>query len=1587
MKNKLFLTLVLTVSFLFNQGIFSAHSQSESELRRPISPSSPMWIVHIDTWNYPDPQKIIDLIPKDVRPYVIMNISLSISHNTTTGQFQVAEYGYEIAKSWLRVCAQNRMWAMVQVASGGYHQTAFSDFDLSVYEEFYREFPNFIGFNYAEQFWGFGDADIHSAKWVDRINHFTNLLKITNKWGGYLVVSWCSNQWGQSINPIGMLKRNPSFAEACKKYSQNYILCEKYTQVGYNYDTESLCLGAYLSGYSGQYGIRYDNSGWTDSTGVNENFTLATGLAPHLEHMMFTGETVIDGPEIIWVNCFKGLSDSNTKDGYKRREWGTYARFDNVMMDMFRKVLDGTVRIPTRKEVIDRTKYVVVNDISSGSDNDIYCSAQSQFEGLYAMDGNLNYETNKTFFKKSGRYPTIPTVFQLADDDANSFKFKINKSGYDSRWSSVSAKVSELNSYFPQEYTGDIYAARTENTWLTYNPYKTDQLATGSIPFQYNTCEKMELTYSRYSIGLIKEYANNVVFYLNNYDDEVITGLKKDVVKIYGSISKPTWTSTERGSHQASQISESWVDGILTLTVLHNGPLEINVNCQGNQTERLTSFTPATLVEPQLPDYYTGPLQYEAECFDRKNTSTLVTGGQNGTFRNYTGQGYIQFGTSSTAGIRDTVTVLKAGSYKLDIRYTCSGGSVSTTYLSVNGKRITSLVLSKTASDSDWSVISKTIDLKAGNNSIAILAASAASYGVTFDNIVLTYLNGTIPEYDFENDVAGTAATNPPAQYVDLKSGSAGVVSYTDANQTTSNGFKAFSVDNLNASGVADLNLFPSQVSDSYITWKNCFTSTGGKVGVLMRASGGSDTCQYAKGMKQGYLFVAQSNSDNTVTLKQYIASEQGITLKASYVTSFTLGSNQPCWFRASATGDTLRFECSSDNISWVGGTTTVFSDKTYTTGSSQLVWGLESDNLDWYMDDILCSQSRVSLSVVSLTSLGYTEGATTATPQSFLVSGYSLTDNINIAAPDNFEISLASASGYTSSLSLSPVSGTVVPDSIYVRSKLGLSANVYTGSLFVRTNGETPKVIKLKATIATDQDSVSKMYDFSSDYATTSAQTPPASNTSIGVSNGATAGVVYYTNANGQSGNALTGYSGGVRNGTGIINLNKFSKTSTDYSVTWKQYNGSSDYKVGVLLRGSTSNVGDASNGYVQGMMQGYVFIVYNKASGGSEFRIYKSTSSTSLTMLNNTGVSTLTPTAGQAMWYRASVSGYTSAALKLEYSTDSITWNTGSTAADAPATFKYGATQLVWGLAASSSGFYMDNITFNGIESPAGVTDVTISSSSLSGFKYTQPSGPSSGQSFNVTGTLLTDSVLVSAAANYEVSLSQSGEYASFLYLKPVNNNIAQTPIYVRLASGLISNAYYKGNMFLMSSEIATKVISLSGSVSAPTQPVISASVDALDGFDYELEKGPSTEKVLVLSGYSLSDVLTVSAPENFEVMSGVGSGYSSSVSFTPNSGTVSAATVYVRLKAGLSVENYAGNLIVSSTGAESKQISVSGNVSLSTGIVNHNEDPATVLSTEYYTLAGQRIMVTEASKGLFIVKKKMSDGTMKVSKIFVR
>lgn len=719
-------------------------------LRRPVSPQSPMWLIHIDSWNQADPQKIIDMVPADIRPFVVFNISISINHDRVTSKWLQAEYGYEVAKSWLRVCAENRVWAMIQQSSGGFQH--FSETDLAVYEEFYREYPSFIGFNYAEQFWGYdgslqnpssGSYDPLSPPWTSRIALFARLLELSNRYGGYLVVSWCANQWSPNINPIGMLKRNPDFAAACRNYTENYILCEKYTQQSYQHDMESTCLGAYLSGYSGQYGIRYDETGWTNTSGVNADFTMATGIAPHLEHIMLTGQTVIDGPELIMTQSSRELSTASTPDGFTRRRWEFFPQFHNVNIDIFRKIIDGTIRIPARQEVINRTKVVIVNDVSSGTNQDIYSSPQTLFESLYRMDGDGNYEFNKSFFKKTGRYPTVPTVYQLDDVPANSFQVKVNKSAYATRWPNITAKVNEFNTLFPSEYTGTLYAGRHENGWVIYNPFKVDQTASANIPFKYNTCTSMDLTFSRYTGAVVKETGTQLKIYLNNYDNVLNTGLKTDIIRINGSSAQPTWSFTDRGSHQASVVSSGWSGGVFTLTVQHNGALDITVNCAGTATGRLTAYTPSTVIPPALPVIYQGPVQHEAEHFDYKSIAGNTANGVSGAIRNYTAQGYLQFGTNAAASVRDSLYVTHGGPYQLRTRYSVTGGNVGTISVYVNGSNVATPVFTPTASTSTWAVNTQTVTLNAGFNTIEFRAASAAPYSLYFDNIVLVPAAGS----------------------------------------------------------------------------------------------------------------------------------------------------------------------------------------------------------------------------------------------------------------------------------------------------------------------------------------------------------------------------------------------------------------------------------------------------------------------------------------------------------------------------------------------------------------------------------------------------------------------------------------------------------------------------------------------------------------------------------------------------------------------------------------------------------------------------------------------------------------------------
>lgn len=249
-----------------------AWQSATAQQRRPIDSQHPLWLIHIDVWNSADPQKIIDLIPADIKPYVCMNLSLSCQFDTNTSMYRMPRNAVRTYKSWASVCQKNGMWFSCQPASGGH--THIQDNDLETFEYFFKTYPNFLGWDYAEQFWAFGDAgDLSSMTAASRWALFANLVEMSHKYGGFLTVSWCGGDYHMSTNPMGELKADKNFLAACKKYPEAIVFLYKYTHASSFYNNESICWGPFVSGLTKNYGVRYDNCGWNDMTSklVGEN--------------------------------------------------------------------------------------------------------------------------------------------------------------------------------------------------------------------------------------------------------------------------------------------------------------------------------------------------------------------------------------------------------------------------------------------------------------------------------------------------------------------------------------------------------------------------------------------------------------------------------------------------------------------------------------------------------------------------------------------------------------------------------------------------------------------------------------------------------------------------------------------------------------------------------------------------------------------------------------------------------------------------------------------------------------------------------------------------------------------------------------------------------------------------------------------------------------------------------------------------------------------------------------------------------------------------------------------------------------------
>lgn len=613
---------VITMCVLL-QGAFQ--SRAQVPLRRALSPETPMFLFQVQQTDPADPQADINAVPPDVRPYTVMMYCLGAQSGTVTNGYAMADY-------FCNVCQQNGLWCMVQCASG--YANTMNNTNVADYQALFQKYPNLIGFAFAEQDWGFGSvastSEFGPSTFPDRLELFAHLLQLCNQYGGFLYESEMETYGGnKGFNAVAKLKSNADFRNATVTYITNFIIGNKFTEGSGYYDNESCSLGAFLSGHAGYYAVRYDEFSWPWS-GKSQLYGLqnpgetnlsnlplfscpepAQGI-PIVDHLMLQGATVIDGPEVPSYSTI-----------YQGRLMPCY---QNMTGDIFRKVLDGTIQILSRTNVLAYTPIAYVAD--STDFHIFYETTGDLYDGLYMMDGDGT--NNLTWFKKSGRYFSIPEVYTNAAYEMSFFQTNVLQTQITNRWPTIAAKTNEFNTYgFPAEYTaigGPFFAARRENRWFTYNPYVNSNLATSaSIPLQYNTCTNISLAYPPQTFAVITESNQSLQIYFNNYltdknalwtatndntytyiqtnfiahpPDDTTNTIRTTIFQVSGCANTPTYTLTDRGSHPVTTNSSSFVNGVFTLTLTGNGPCDITINCSGSAVRTNTVPGPRTLVPP-----------------------------------------------------------------------------------------------------------------------------------------------------------------------------------------------------------------------------------------------------------------------------------------------------------------------------------------------------------------------------------------------------------------------------------------------------------------------------------------------------------------------------------------------------------------------------------------------------------------------------------------------------------------------------------------------------------------------------------------------------------------------------------------------------------------------------------------------------------------------------------------------------------------------------------------------------------------------------------------------------------------------------
>jgi gliding motility-associated-like protein len=494
-----------------------------------------------------------------------------------------------------------------------------------------------------------------------------------------------------------------------------------------------------------------------------------------------------------------------------------------------------------------------------------------------------------------------------------------------------------------------------------------------------------------------------------------------------------------------------------------------------------------------------------------------------------------------------------------------------------------------------------------------------------------------------------------------------------------------------------------------------------------------------------------------------------------------------------------------------------------------------------------------------------------TVSPQTFTVSGSDLsTNNIVITAPSGFQVSTNSTTGFATSVSLTPSSGTITTTTIYAKLTNNATSTA-SGVISVTSTGATSKTI----TVTTNTDNALN-FDGTNDYVTI------PDNNSLDLSSNFTLETWIYPSSN--TGSQVL-----------IGKIDETSGNSSALAYALRFNSGNLTFEVG---NGSTSRNITSANlelnkwQHIAGVFENGSLKLYingvSQATGTASFTSVQATTS-SLKLGAYAG------TYGQ--YFNGSLDE-----VRL--------WNIVKTQSEISASINSKISGSETGLVAY---YDFDNGTANGTNS--GLTTLSNRSNTAS-INGTLTNFALSGTTSNyvvgsippITATGSITSLSVGATLQLSNALTGGTWSSSNTALATVNTSGLVTGV----TSGTVTITY----------TICEKVVSYALNI---VQPTITTS-GTLKTFT-SCSGCTVTPQNFSLSGYNLSSSIELTAPTGIVISNAISGTYSSSLSLTQSAGTVTTTTVYVKLSNNATSAS-SGVISITSTGAASKSITATVN-----------------------------------------------------------